>query len=138
MSLSSHCRHLQVAEFVVALLVSGYMRVEEFGKMVLAAGQTNAEEGADTDLVDSGTALKVMVETLKAYAAAEGSEKPLQEWKASGLGIKRFLPEVSHVFKFSGVVTTCFPSFAVRLCCSPGGAHFCVWLIASGCCRTRV
>ena len=89
----SDCTIVQVGGVLGALVAEGVLPLKDAGTATIKAAVE--EEGEDGQLVDGGSAWKLIGAVLKAVAQRTSQAQMARQWKETGLDFKEFFPQVS-------------------------------------------
>lgn len=86
---------LQVGDLIGSLVAKEVLQLDIMAKLILAAGNEEAPEGEDAQLIDAGAGLPVIAAALKQFEAASNPETALKAWGQHSLQIESFIASVS-------------------------------------------
>lgn len=89
---------MQVGDVLGALVGVGVLPLKEVATATLEAAVE--EEGEDGQLVDGGSAWKLIGAVLQALAERTSQKEMAQQWQATGLDLTAFFPAVSLLLAF--------------------------------------
>ena len=106
---------VQVGDVLGALVGVGVLPLKEVATATLEAAVE--EEGEDGQLVDGGSAWKLIGAVLQALAERTSQEEMAHQWQATGLELSAFFPSVSFLWHLHP--TCIFQQPAVQRRCMP-------------------